>query len=53
MVLKILGWVLTLLGVALFIGAPGDRGQSETFGLLGRKIGFIMLIIGVILLKLF
>ena len=49
MVLKIFGGLMALLGLALLIGAPGDRGQSLTYGPLGRKIGFILLLIGIAL----
>jgi hypothetical protein len=49
MVLKILGALLAFLGLGLIIGAPGDRGQSLTYGPLGIKIGAILLLLGVFL----
>jgi len=52
MVLKLIGGVSLVAGLALLIGAPGDRVQITAYGNTGRLLGLIFIIIGIVLIKL-
>ncbi len=52
MIRIIIGAIVSLLGLLMLIFGPGGRGQIDAYGNTARLIGFILLVIGVLLIKL-
>lgn len=51
MLTKILGALSLAVGGFLLLFGPGDRVQIDAYGNMGRLIGLIMIVAGVLMLK--